>query len=232
VRWLSSVRDTGAAFWRALDAPWLSKLGGLGTLIWIVPILFGAFRALTGLDALTVAVLAVGVTGLGMQALRHRGQLASQPKPGSIQVGKPRSRVVRRAPVITEADQRALEQAMNEGLKDFAQTMAEMEAATPKVSPRRPALSFGRPQIPEHPQPIFLTAPSGERHRIANGRVIQVPVMNAQGAAEAKNVHARLRFVNERGKTEDRMYTPQETEAEWFGRHGPEDEINLPATAG
>ena len=91
-------------------------------------------------------------------------------------------------------------------------------------------LSFGRPHIPEHPQPIFLSTPIGEQHRIANGRVIQVPVTNAQGAGEAKNVHARLRFVDMQGKTEDRMFAPQETEAEWFGHHGPEVEIDLPGS--
>jgi hypothetical protein len=91
-----------------------------------------------------------------------------------------------------------------------------------------PQLSFGRPDLPQHTQPIYLTGADGKQHKIANGRVIRVPVTNAQGAGEAKNVHARLRFVDHWGKTLDRMYSPQESEAEWFGHAGPEVEIALP----
>ena len=94
-----------------------------------------------------------------------------------------------------------------------------------------PQLSFGRPDLLQHTQPIYLTGADGKQHKIANGRVIRVPVTNAQGAGEAKNVHARLRFVDHWGKTLDRMYSSQESEAEWFGHAGPEVEIALPGTA-
>jgi hypothetical protein len=99
VRLLSQVRDAGVGLWRTLDAPWLSKLGGLGTLIWIAPILFGALRALTTLDALTVGVIVVGVVGLVVQAVRHRREMAARPQPGYIQAGPARlTRVVDRGP--------------------------------------------------------------------------------------------------------------------------------------
>jgi hypothetical protein len=99
VRLLSQVRDAGVGLWRTLDAPWLSKLGGLGTLIWIAPILFGVLRALTTLDALTVGVIVVGVVGLVVQVVRHQREMAARPQPGSIQAGPARlTRVVDRGP--------------------------------------------------------------------------------------------------------------------------------------
>lgn len=72
--WLTSIGRAAIRGWRALDGPWLAKLGGLGTLIWFGPILFGAVRwaVVEGFDFLTVAVLVVGIVGLVVQAIRHR----------------------------------------------------------------------------------------------------------------------------------------------------------------
>jgi hypothetical protein len=66
----------------------------------------------------------------------------------------------------------------------------------------------------------------GQRY-LVDGRVIRVPVTNAHGASEARNVHARLVFQPKeihRGN-----YQPEHPiRGEWFSEHGPETEITLP----
>lgn len=55
------------------------------------------------------------------------------------------------------------------------------------------------------------------------GRMIRVPVRNAQGAGEAKDVHASLRF----GDADPLIY-PEPARGEWVGEPDPELTISLP----
>jgi hypothetical protein len=106
-----------------------------------------------------------------------------------------------------------------ERLNDIIQ---RLEQPTPRPAAQSPpALSFGRPELAKHPHPIYLPDHNGEQHLLASGRIVRVPVINAQGASDALRVHARLRFLIER------QWGPGETEAEWEGQDGPEVEIDL-----
>jgi hypothetical protein len=58
-----------------------------------------------------------------------------------------------------------------------------------------PRLSFGKPVVPRHSQPIPIESTSSVGSPSWRGRVIRVPVINAQGAGEANRVHARLSFL-------------------------------------
>jgi hypothetical protein len=58
-----------------------------------------------------------------------------------------------------------------------------------------PQLSFGRAEIPETFQLIRVPREGGGPSVNLSGRIIRVPVTNAQGAGEAARVHARLRFL-------------------------------------
>jgi hypothetical protein len=62
--------------------------------------------------------------------------------------------------------------------------------------------------IPTQSQPIDLRVGSGSTRRFS-GRVIRVPVTNAHGAGEAKNVHARLTFLPEDGASRS-SFAPRE----------------------
>ena len=53
-------------------------------------------------------------------------------------------------------------------------------------SPNAPKLSFGRAQIPNYPD---LATPLGD------GRIVRVPVVNAQGAAPVEDVHASVTYL-------------------------------------
>jgi hypothetical protein len=86
-----------------------------------------------------------------------------------------------------------------------------------------PQLSFGRPELPGTWQDITLPG-TPLRYR---GRVIRVPVINALGAGQAKQVHARLRFTDVSGRF-DRMFMPAETQGRWSGEEEPGEVIDLP----
>lgn len=92
---------------------------------------------------------------------------------------------------------------------------------------QRPALSFGKAMLPAHSQRIVVSDRGGELFERSFGRVIRVPVTNAQGAGEAKQVHARLRFEAQ-GRPLDRQFAPPPAQGEWFSEAGPEIEIALP----
>jgi len=111
-------------------------------------------------------------------------------------------------------------------LAAVAQRLGTVERELEAFQEQAPQLSFGRAEIPRHSQAIHVLDPSGDRMRIANGRVIRVPVTNAQGAGEARDVHARLRFGE--GRMSDDMFFPEPTQAQWMGESGPEFEIDLP----
>ena len=88
-----------------------------------------------------------------------------------------------------------------------------------------PQLSFGKAIIPKQSQLITLPTIPGPPVELARGRVIRVPVLNARGAGEAKQVHARLRFTTGRGEA-DSMFVPAATQGEWQG-DGPEPELEI-----
>ncbi len=91
---------------------------------------------------------------------------------------------------------------------------------------RKPELSFGEAVLPKASQAIHLPGGQpGQPGWTARGRVIRVPVTNAFGAGEARQVHARLRFDRTPGGS---TYLPDPTQAEWFGENGPEVEIDMP----
>jgi hypothetical protein len=93
---------------------------------------------------------------------------------------------------------------------------------------RPPAqLSFGRPEIPSTSQVIKVSDRQGQLWPTRPGRVIRVPVINAQGAGEAKQVHARLRFTDASGRS-DRAFMPPETQGRWSGEEEPGEVVDLP----
>jgi hypothetical protein len=111
-------------------------------------------------------VVLVVVLTVVIERRKHR----SKPQPGHIQVGQARSRAVRRGP--SEAELRELREHMDASLAEFAKDFETMKSRRP--TGRTPELSFGRPQLPQAPQPIFLPTPDGEWRRVGEGRVIQV----------------------------------------------------------
>jgi hypothetical protein len=88
----------------------------------------------------------------------------------------------------------------------------------------QPKLSFGRAKIGRW-QPISVQDGAGNPVPVGRGRVIRVPVTNAQGAGEARDVHASLRFGD--SSISPDIY-PEPAQAEWVGESGPEREITLP----
>jgi hypothetical protein len=71
-----------------------------------------------------------------------------------------------------------------------------------------PQLLFGTPEIPKTSQVIRVYNSEGELRPLYQGRVIRVPVANARGAGEAKQVHARVRFTDVSGRSLDRLPGP------------------------
>jgi hypothetical protein len=117
-----------------------------------------------------------------------------------------------------------LEAAKARELEALGAEVRELERA------RNPAarLSFGRPEIPRTSQEIRVYGPDGKLWPLGRrGRVIRVPVVNAPGAGEAGQVHARLRFTDAGGGF-DRMYMPAETQGRWSGEPEPGEVIDLP----
>lgn len=102
-----------------------------------------------------------------------------------------------------------------------------LEGRLTAIAERVPNLSIGKAILPKESQTIELPLPGGETTKFL-GRVIRVPVINARGAADAENVHARLTFLV--GGKVDRQFGPTPTTAQWFSERGDtEFEVNLPA---
>jgi hypothetical protein len=104
-----------------------------------------------------------------------------------------------------------------------AQDQRRLEAATQTA----PALSFGRPILPTSSQPIAVNLPEmgGQPKNVGTGRIVRVPVINAQAAGVARAVHARLTFLPD---DRHRSFAPRDpAQAEWFGESGPEIEIDM-----
>ena len=106
------------------------------------------------------------------------------------------------------------------------------EAELGAFAERKPDLTFGRPEIPGHserlpglPEPWALLADP------ITGRIIRIPVANARGAGEAKDVHARLTFMpDESGRD---MWAPTHPiRGEWDTQNGPADSVTLPGNGG
>lgn len=114
-----------------------------------------------------------------------------------------------------------LHRAANAALEKRTGELRRFEAGTPQ-------LSFDRAVIPERSEPIhvFLPEMGGQPKSIGPGRVIRVPVVNAHGAGEAKEVHARLTFLPD---DRDGQFSPRHpAQGEWLGESGPEVVIDLP----
>jgi hypothetical protein len=119
-------------------------------------------------------------------------------------------------------------------VKGIAQTRAdrtgESELASAAVSAESvlrvaPQLSIGQPRI-EGWQKISVEDRDGGPISLGRGRLIRVPVTNAQGVDTARHVHAQLKFLP---NDMHRSFAPTHpTRGEWFSDHGPETEINLP----
>ena len=85
-----------------------------------------------------------------------------------------------------------------------------------------PDLTFGRGHLPREPQ---FGAIEGFPVR-RPGRLIQIPVINAQGAGEAVAVHAELNFMPD---DRDGSFSPREpAQGEWVTDGAPATRINLP----
>lgn len=111
--------------------------------------------------------------------------------------------------------------------RDEARERLRLTVASPPVEPTA-QLSFGRAEIPPESQMLLLRDATGELRLHKTGRVIRVPVSNRPGAAEARGVHARLRFLA--GGKSDVPFVPSETQAEWPNEHGGHDlEVDIPA---
>jgi hypothetical protein len=85
-----------------------------------------------------------------------------------------------------------------------------------------PELTLGNARIGRW-QAISVNDKSGAPMQIGSGRIIRVPVANAQGAGVARDVHATLTFGDS-----DRQFYPPPAQAEWFGEAGPELTVDLP----
>jgi hypothetical protein len=88
-------------------------------------------------------------------------------------------------------------------------------------------LSFGRPEIPKTSQVMRVYDRQGQLWPLGRlGRVIRVPVVNAPGAGEARQVHARLRFMDAGGRF-DSAFMPGPTQGRWSGEEEPGEVIDL-----
>lgn len=109
--------------------------------------------------------------------------------------------------------------------RNVEEDLKAAEAELKSISESAPIISFGRAEIPKHS--TIYNFPIGNGEELAeHGRVIRVPVSNAQGAPEAKQVHARLKFLPDEPHG---PWAPRESiRGEWDGPDGPQVEINLP----
>lgn len=105
--------------------------------------------------------------------------------------------------------------------KELEVAKVELKAIT--ESP--PSLSFGRAEIPKESTIYRFPFGNGE-DLLVSGRVIRVPVSNAQGAEEAKQVHARIKFLPDEPHG---SWAPRESiRGEWEGTDDAEVEVDLP----
>jgi hypothetical protein len=67
-----------------------------------------------------------------------------------------------------------------------------------------PQLSFGEPKVGDLQQLSYPLSqnPPGIWQSLGGGRVVRIPVVNAQGAGDAVGVHATLRFTDAEGNPE------------------------------
>jgi hypothetical protein len=121
--------------------------------------------------------------------------------------------------------------ALNLGLKARTRSrhqsspIAVQDEPPPNPAEVEPSISFGRAILPRQSQLLSLVEPDGREVRYS-GRIIRVPVVNAQGAPTAPQVHARLTFLPD---DRDGSFSPDEAQAEWFNESGPpEVEVDLP----
>lgn len=85
-----------------------------------------------------------------------------------------------------------------------------------------PSLEFGRAHLPREAQFGSIEGFSLRRP----GRLIQVPVTNAQGAGDAVAVHAELNFMPD---DRDGSFSPRESaQGEWITDEGPATRIDIP----
>lgn len=104
-------------------------------------------------------------------------------------------------------------------------TENSLEAVKDTLEESSPQLTFGRAEIPQHSVSYDLRMGDSEPFQ-ERGRLIRVPVSNAQGASEARQVHARLTFLPD---DPTGAFSPtQAIQGEWEGLDGIETEVNLP----
>jgi hypothetical protein len=151
------------------------------------------------------ASLAVGITGLALL-----GFVAKKPELGLLVLGS----------AVLLVSQHAAWRLWKQQAEELAAAKAELAAA----DDRAPSLSFGLPKLERYPRQLRFGAMLTASRR---GRIIRVPVINAQGAGEAKNVHAVLHF-NGKGKI-DTLFYPLPAQGEWEAARGPPTiEVDLP----
>lgn len=97
----------------------------------------------------------------------------------------------------------------------------QQNLTTPSPLQPSPKLAFGRAEIPLHSRLLGVKL---YENLEAAGRVIRVPISNAQGAPDAKQIHARLTFPQHPGHPPWR----QPAQGEWSDRGSIEAEIDLP----
>lgn len=127
--------------------------------------------------------------------------------------------------LITGEGAYRLHQSDRTQLRDAEAKVEALEAEKVELEENSPRLAFGRAEIPQHSVVYDLHMGDSEPFQ-ERGRVIRVPVMNAQGAGEARQVHARLTFLPD---DPSGAFSPvQSIQGEWEGSDGIETEVNLP----
>jgi hypothetical protein len=89
-----------------------------------------------------------------------------------------------------------------------------------------PQLSFGKPVIQRQSQPMPIHPTSGSQFPPWAGRVIRVPVINGQGAGEARRVHGLLTFMP--GLRDARSAPTHPVQAEWSEEGEGVVELDMP----
>jgi hypothetical protein len=109
--------------------------------------------------------------------------------------------------------------------RESERARTQLQSQLDSISRDVPKLSFGVPEIPKASTVYSLPLGNGECFPEV-GRVIRVPVINAQGAAEAKQVHARIKYLPDEVQS---PFAPNESiRGEWDGPEDPAVEIDLP----
>jgi hypothetical protein len=103
--------------------------------------------------------------------------------------------------------------------KDLTEKVRALEETPPE-------LSFGKAVIPRQSQPILVQSTSSGQFRPRTGRVIRVPVINAQRAGAASQVHGLLRFMPD--LRDDRIAPKHPVQAEWSDEGDGVVEVDIP----